>query len=85
MGAGLNLKFQGLIDIINHEIDGDAHGYLSRFCGEWYYNITINFNYSNFHMYVTISETTMKTQTADDLRIMIINRIKADILSNYFK
>lgn len=85
MAEGLNLKFHCMIDMINHEIDGDCHGYLSRFYGEWYYNITINFNYSNFHMYITISEETMRTQSTQELLHMIIDRIKADILSNYFK
>lgn len=85
MGAGLNLKLQCIVDMINREIDGECHGCLSRFNCEWYYHITIKFNYSDLHISLTISEETMKTQTVGDLIPLVINRIKADILSNYFK
>jgi hypothetical protein len=58
---------------------------MSRFNCEWYYHLSIDFEFSNLHVNISISEETM---TATQLEVIIqqcLDGIKAEIISNYFK
>ena len=49
----INLKLDKIVDAIKHEIDGKCYAYMSRFNCEWYYHLSIDFEFSNFHICIS--------------------------------
>jgi hypothetical protein len=81
----INIKLDKIVEAINREIDGKCYAYMSRFNCEWYYHIPVQFEFSNLHVDLNISEETMITTPTRVLIHHCINCIKAEIISHYFK
>ena len=78
-------KIKWLLSELNKEIDGECHCYMSRLEGEWYHHMSVNFNYSNLQVCISIKEEILATKPSNVLLDKIIKGVKAEILSNYFK